>query len=282
MAGQSQNMKRRVTRAVSKTRQSGSLGAVIIGHPVAVSAVCALVAGLFVVAYVAQVNGQAAEARADMLARYGGEQVEVCVATRDIAAGEVVDASVMTTRLWVADLLPQGALRSASEVLGRTTTSTVLAGEVLCEGRFVDLSQSYEVPFGLCAVSVPAKDVQAVGGAISPGMYIDMYATGSSATTLIGSEVLVLATSKQPGGELSLATSASTQQVQWITLALAPEAVEETVAAAQNLSLYFTLPGEGVGQLRASAEETEYVAPEESEDLPKDSLVSDGTEQEVA
>ena len=44
--------------------------------------------------------------RADALARYGGDQVEVCVAKRDIAAGETVDSGAIETRLWVADLLP--------------------------------------------------------------------------------------------------------------------------------------------------------------------------------
>ena len=38
------------------------------------------------------VRGEAERARADALARYGGDQVEVCVAKRDIAAGETVDS----------------------------------------------------------------------------------------------------------------------------------------------------------------------------------------------
>lgn len=227
-------------------RRSGGEG-VLTAHPVAVSALCGAVAVALVCAYAAQVNAKAEQTRAEMLARYGGEQVEVCVAVRDIAAGEVVDASAVSVRLWVSDLLPQGAIRLTTDVIGRKVTSPVVAGEVFCEARFAELPAVLDVPAGMVAVSVPAKEVQAVGGAVEPGMRIDIYATGSFATQLIGSDVLVLATSRQPGGTGSAAGSASgTQAIQWITLALAPESVEETVAAAQNLSLYFTLPGKGV------------------------------------
>ena len=228
-------------------RRTGSEG-VLAAHPVVVSLLCGVVAVAFVLAYAAQVNEKAEKTRADMLARYGGEQVEVCVAARDIAAGEVVDAGAVSVRLWVSDLLPKGALRLSSDVVGRKATSPIVAGEVFCEARFVEAAAVFEVPAGMVAVSVPAKEVQAVGGAIEPGMRIDIYATGSFATQLIGSDVLVLATSRQPGGAGSTvqASSAGTQAIQWITLALAPESVEETVAAAQNLSLYFALPGEDV------------------------------------
>ena len=235
--------KERDTHARRARLQDGSF---FTQHPVAVCVGCGVLAAALVMVYVAQVNAQAREARAEMLARYGGEQVEVCVATKDISAGEVVDSTMVATRVWVADLLPDGALRVLSDVVGRKATSAILAGEVMLEGRFRDAGGTFEVPYGMTAVSVPAREVQAVGGAIEPGMRIDIYATGNSATMLIGSNVLVLATNRQPGG-VNDAVSGSGQSVQWITVALAPERVEETVAAAQGLSLYFTLPGEGVG-----------------------------------
>ena len=241
------DLSRKLSRKWTRLQRRQSLdGSVFTRHPMAVCAGCAALAVFFVLAYVAQVNTRAEEARADILARYGGEQVEVCVATRDILAGQTVDAAACTMRVWVADLLPSGAFRSTSEVVGRKATSAILAGEVICEGRFVADATTFEVPFGMTAVSVPAKEVQAVGGAIEPGMHIDIYATGSASTTLIGSDVLVLATSRQPGGVNDAGAGSSSQVIQWITLALSPDRVEETVAAAQGLTLYFALPGEGV------------------------------------
>ena len=72
---------------------------------------CGLVCALSVFAYTQSVNDQAEQARADMLASYGGEQVEVCVATRDLAAGEIVPSDAVAMRSWIADFLPgDGAL----------------------------------------------------------------------------------------------------------------------------------------------------------------------------
>ena len=81
---------------------------------------CGVLCAACVLAYLTSVRGEADAARAEALARYGGEQVEVCVARRDVAAGEKVDAAAVETRLWVADLLPADAVRAAGDVVGRT------------------------------------------------------------------------------------------------------------------------------------------------------------------
>ena len=93
-----------------------------------------------------------------------------------------------------------------------------------------------EVPAGLSAVSVPAKDVSAVGGAITSGMHIDIYATGNITTSLIAQNVLVLATSSS--------FSEKSSNVSWITFAVEPDKVQELVAASQTTTLYFVLPSE--------------------------------------
>ena len=136
-----------------------------------VGVVCGVLCAACVFAYTQAVRGEADQQRRDALARYGGDQVEVCVAKRDIAAGEVVEASVIETRLWVADLLPAEAVRQASEVVGSKASSVMLAGEVLSKRRFQAEGSQIDVPDGQVALSVPAKDVQAVGGAIGPGSW---------------------------------------------------------------------------------------------------------------
>lgn len=204
---------------------------------------CGAVCAVCVLAFTQGVRAEADAARSEALARYGGEQIEVCVATRDIAAGEAVDASCMETRLWVADLLPAEAVRSTEEVSGKTASSAILAGEVLSMRRFQGVEGRVEVPKGLAAVSVPAKDVQAVGGAVRAGEKVDMYATGGTSTDLLASDVLVLATSA------STDDAASDAQVSWVTVAVEPDRVQEVVSAAQRTELYFALPGgEASGQ----------------------------------
>ena len=192
----------------------------------AAGAICGVLCALCVLGYTQSVRGEAERARADALARYGGDQVEVCVAKRDIAAGETVDSGAIETRLWVADLLPPEAVRQTSEVVGSKASSTVLSGEVLSARRF--------------GAASAAKDVQAVGGAVSTGSSVDVYATGSAATQALARGVGVLATS---GGTDDRQASGSASKVTWVTLAIDPNQVEELVSAAQKTELYLTLPG---------------------------------------
>lgn len=120
---------------------------------------CGALCAVCVFMYLQDAGAQVDAARAEALERFGGEQVEVCVAKRDIAAGEVVDASSFEKRLWVTALLPDDPLTQDSDVLGKQVTSTVLKGEVLTSRRFEESSSSIDVPGELTAVSVPARDV---------------------------------------------------------------------------------------------------------------------------
>ena len=205
---------------------------------VACGLVCALCVGLFMMS----VQGEADSARAEALARYGGEQVEAYVATRDIVAGERVDLSAVETKLWVADLLPENAVRSTSDAVGKTATSTIYKGEVITAGRFEAGKDSIDVPAGKQAVSVPAKAVQAVGGAIHAGMSVDIYSSGDSTTTALATNVNVLDTSVASSSSLSSGDNG------WITLAIEPDKVQEIIAASNKTTLYFTLPGAGIAE----------------------------------
>lgn len=204
---------------------------------------CGLCCALCVALYVGSVRGEVDAARAEALERYGGDQIEVCVAKRDLAAGEIVDSSSLVTKMWVADLLPDGAVTDASQIVGQRLGSSIIKGEVICARRAEASDSSLSVPEGLAAISVPARAVQAVGGSVEPGMEVDVYATGPVSTTKLVSAALVLASS---------ATSESGATVDWVTLAIAPERVQEVVAAAQNLELYFALPAVGADDAAAA------------------------------
>ena len=201
---------------------------------------CGVLCAVCVFVFLQDAGAQVDAVRAEALERFGGDQVEVCVAKRDIAAGEVVDASSFEKRMWVTALLPDDPLTQDSDVIGKQVTSTVLKGEVLTSRRFEEPSSSIEVPGELTAVSVPARDVQTVGGALRPGMFVDVYATSSAGTTLIAHSVLVLATNA------SVQSKSGADSVSWVTLALDPANVQEIVSVAQSSELYFALPGEDV------------------------------------
>ena len=75
---------------------------------------CGVACAVCVAAFMASVQGKADADRAEALARYGGEQAEVCVATRDIAAGERVDLSAVESgeRTYAEGSQSAGACRS--------------------------------------------------------------------------------------------------------------------------------------------------------------------------
>ena len=89
-------------------------------------------------------------------------------------------------------------------------------------------------------LEVPHMSAQAVGGAVSAGSSVDVYATGSAATQALARGVSVLATS---AGTDDRPASGSASKVTWVTLAIDPNQVEELVSAAQKTELYLTLPG---------------------------------------
>lgn len=208
---------------------------------------CGIACAICIALFLLSVQNETNAARAEVLARYGGDQVEVCVATRDVYSGEKIDSSAIETRLWVADLLPEGAVRDSASVLGKTATSSILKGEVFCEKRFEASRNSLEIPSGKQAVSVPAKAVQAVGGAIRPGMSVDVYSSGDTTTAAIAHGVIVLDASVGDSGSL---VSSGTG---WITLAVDPEKVQEIIAASGKTSLYFVLPGDAPADANAGA-----------------------------
>lgn len=210
-----------------------------IDKKMAVGMACAVACALCVFGYTQSVRGEADRVRAEALAKYGGDQVEVCVATRDIPAGETLSASSIETRSWLVSMLPDQAVTNAKQVLGKQVTSPIMAGEVVSGKRFSTLSSSFDVPSDMVAVSVSAKEVQAVGGALKPGSSVDIYSAGASGVTLIAQGVNVLATSA-----FDASGTGSGAALSWVALAVKPSAVAEIIAAEERTELYFVLPGQ--------------------------------------
>lgn len=197
--------------------------------------ICGLICAMSVLLYTALVYKNADAARVEAMERYGGEQVEVLVATRDIYPGETLDSTNTSTKLWVSDLLPEGSVVNVRDALGKQLTSLLLAGEAVSTKRFEAEALAIEIPEGLVALSVPAQEVQTVGGALSSGSLVDVYAVGTQATRL-GQSILVLATS---AGD---AQTKGNSKITWVTLAVPPEKTQEFVVASQSMDIYFTLP----------------------------------------
>lgn len=196
--------------------------------------ICGVICVLCIVMYASALQEDANKARAEAMERYGGEQVDVLVATSDIYPGESLNASNTTMRTWLSDLLPEDCITKLEDVQNKQTTSLILAGEAISTRRFDGGSTQLDVPEGHVAISVPAEEVQAVGGTLSAGSRVDVYATGTK-TTRLGSNMLVLATNADTD-------ESSKTKVSWVTLAVPIEQSQEFVTASQSMDIYFALP----------------------------------------
>jgi pilus assembly protein CpaB len=210
-----------------------------------VGIVSAAAAAALMVVYAASVGASAKREREAALERYGGEQVEVCVAQRELAAGETVTEEDVEEREWLVDLVPEGAALSVDDVVGRTVVYPIAENEPVVTARVTAVASSLDVPDGKVAVSVPSDDVTAVGGSVQPGTYVDVYSSGSSGTSLLAKSVLVLETSASVQAEsgTTLSGSQGRSQISWVTLAVEPNNVEQIVAVGKSGGLYFALAG---------------------------------------
>lgn len=209
----------------------------------AVGALCGVLCVAGILAYAADLRADVDQERAEALARYGGEQVEILVATEDVAVGDMLDTTNAEKRLWLSELVPDDAISDHAEIAALPATSPIYAGEVVVRHRFDEREEvALQVPDGKCAISVPSKAVTAVGGSLRPGSKVDMYSVSGSSTDLLASRVLVLSASTTSVDEETNRKS----DVTWVTLALEPSMVEEVIAASQKSELYFSLPSESL------------------------------------
>ena len=202
-----------------------------------VAGVAAIIAVACVFAYTASVRSEASMARAEALERYGGERVEVAVATRDISVGTTIDAGSVAMREWLVDLLPQGSpATSLDQVVGQVAQVDIARNEPVLSTRVGQGTSRIAVPQGLEAVSVSSDDVLAVGGAIKAGSLVDVYVEAAQGKiTRLGEKILVLETSSAQEG--------SDEKITWVTLAVTPDSVSELIYASAKGTIHFALPG---------------------------------------
>ena len=198
---------------------------------------CGILCAICVVAYMLMVKAQANASQKEAMEKYGGNQVEVCVAKRDIAGGEAILDSDVEIKTWISSLLPENAITTKDECVGKKLGSSIVKGEVVTKTRMETNTSVIDVPEGMDAVCIPLDDTSSVGGSLRAGMKIDLYATGNNSTTKICKEVQIL--------ETSSSNNDSSSQSRWITIAVLKDKVQEVVAAVQKLELYVVLPSEG-------------------------------------
>lgn len=183
--------------------------------------------------YASSLRVDADRARNEAMARYGGDLVAVCVATRDIDPGEALDEGNVAVEEWVASLVPAGSATSLKEAVGRTATSRIPKRAVICATYFKAGTDEIEVPRGKVAVSIASDAEHAVGGALARGDTVDVYVSKDGvADRLAQAQVLDTSALADGGGEVS-----------WVTLAVGQGTVGELLAARERGAVTLVIPG---------------------------------------
>ena len=196
--------------------------------------------------------------------------VAVLVATQDVRAGQqVVAADVQVERVH-ADSVPADALTTADDAVGGyvawpfTAGEPVLAHMVRRERSGIALTAAVTVPDGYRAVAVPVQPAGAVGGMLSPGDHVDVYATplaghatGAGTTPsdsaqgealLLGTDLLVVELRSDQGQPLDDGTDQSVHGLNFgagklgsVVIAVPSPDVPRFAAAAASDGIYLAL-----------------------------------------
>lgn len=221
---------------------------------IALSITSGVAAAAIALLYVSSVRAEVERAQEEARARYGGELASVCVASRDIEPGEVLDEGNVTVEEWVTSLLPAGASTQVAEVAGKTATSRIPKNAVVSPLYLMQDEGGVEVPAGKVAVSVASDEEHSVGGLVSAGDTVDVYVSKDAvADRLTEAQVLDTSTEATGGGQLS-----------WVTLAVKPESVRELLAAVSRGSITLVIPGKAA-EVQAEGQTGGRAAPQVGE-----------------
>ncbi|MDO5107819.1 MAG: SAF domain-containing protein [Coriobacteriaceae bacterium] len=225
--------------------------------------------------YGEHIKAQAEQTRIDALERYGGEVVNLLVATRTLEYGDIIDASAVASREWIADLAPDQALVRLEDVIGRQVTVPLAKGLPLTQLNLRDGTSGLDVPAGYVAVSLPLTDKLGLSRNISAGTRVIAFAVSSNSTVLVAGDALVLASPVE-------ATAFSSTQT--ISLAVLPSDVSALLAASARGDLRLVVPADDVelSYDSVAAAPTEVLAEDGSDPVSSTAKSDTGAESEKA
>jgi pilus assembly protein CpaB len=173
----------------------------------------------------------------------------VVAAATDIKLGTVLTAADLTTAQ-IAGTPPKGAILKPEEAINRGVISDIYQGETILESRLAPPGSggglAATIPEGMRACAVRVDEVVGVAGFVTPGMRVDVLASGNapgqqsdqgtqSKTILQNIQVLSAGTDIQKDAE------GKPQQVQVVNLLVTPEDAQTLTLASSQLKIQLVL-----------------------------------------
>lgn len=138
------------------------------------------------------------------------QRVSAVVAARDVGATSPLTDGDLVTRPFPADALPAGVLRDQSAAVGRFLRAPLGAGQFVLASSIADdaalFASGIQPPTGMRAIALPVSASSALGGALAPGLRVDVIAVPvggkappSRGVELVASRALVLDVRSESG-----------------------------------------------------------------------------------
>lgn len=208
---------------------------------------CGLGAAIFFGLFLGLLLHSSQQKQERVIAQYGGEVVEVCVAKKTINPGSLLTSADYEYKTYPVSLLPQDAIlkKASLYIRNRRTSVVVFKDEVLTKSHLAgSIQKNDEIPAGYTAVTLETDTVRALGGEITPGMHVTVMSTQDALKTkMLVNDVEVLSSnnqSKEKSG--SIIGGSDAREISWVTLAIPDKNVQEVITASVSGATYLVIP----------------------------------------
>lgn len=174
---------------------------------------------------------------------------QVIAAAKDIPLGSVLTSADLTT-MTLGGTPPKGAIFKPEDAIGRGVITQISQGEPILESQLAGLGSggglAPTIPQGMRACAVRVDEVVGVAGFVTPGMRVDVLASGNppgegASQGVVTETILQNIQVLSAGTDIQRDAEGKPQQVQVVNLLVTPEQAELLSLAANSLKIQLVL-----------------------------------------
>ncbi|EHJ49295.1 Flp pilus assembly protein CpaB [Solidesulfovibrio carbinoliphilus subsp. oakridgensis] len=216
--------------------------------------ILALVAGVLTIRWLGSVRGTGEPGKPAAETK----KIEVLVAARPLAKGARLDTTMVRLKPYDPEAAPLGAMRDASEVVGRVTAREISQDDPITPDKLLPKGAAgggldASVEPGKRALTVKGTKVMGSGGLITPGCRVDVLSTynqpgkaDEKVTKVILENIPVLTTGTEREVRVGQDGREELANTDFFTLMVTPEEAERLALASDlgNMHLALRKPGD--------------------------------------
>jgi len=173
----------------------------------------------------------------------------VVAAAKDIPLGAVLTTADLTT-MSLGGTPPKGAILKQEDAVGRGVITQISQGEPILDSQLAGLGSggglAPTIPQGMRACAVRVDEVVGVAGFVTPGMRVDVLASGNppgegASQGVVTETILQNIQVLSAGTDIQRDAEGKPQQVQVVNLLVTPDQAELLSLAANSLKIQLVL-----------------------------------------